>query len=703
MMSQESTSHSKRAFGFPWLQFLHDSLLILVHSERKVDLIENRLDRLGDLVERLVASHASTPNLIAQASPSTQNTSASTTLTVPTKPPRPSQGHSENPRPENLIEKETVLKGESSLSAHSSFAVNFMHNIVGSQHEAKSNSEFRKLLDTVSHIVHVFNSHPLSPRPLFPHASDSVEMPPVATAVAVLQKAQESQDLELYYLRAFFANFLHPQSLSDLCLKVYFSESYSNADFIILNAALYSFATYMATKPEQPIGPTHTECRTLMLSSRANLETALSRLSLYTKHSYEMTLALILGAVHAIDTSNNSLAYILVGAASQSVRSLGYHTRSVGADTSACAPNNKGLLFWTVYFLEKFLSLRNGQSSSILDSDITIPIPTVTQSCDLCLVGCYRQMVNLARIAGKIYEELYCAGSLLLSADVRRGRADALAQELHNHSQVALKENTAWMQTLFPGEKKAFVKSLFMTDEVLRLSMITLVYRAMPPTDGSSTLHNECILSARAALEHHMSFINHFGAFDSVALSGHVTWSILFVPFVPFIVLFCHAVETGSIEDVELMQTFNDSIESACPESKAIAKHHHLFQVFCVVARRYCELKAVSSSSASVSASEQEQEQGQEQMLLRREVDARLAAFGVQPSFWAGGLESSLGDGDGQVGSGGEGRGDLEGLPTTGIAGGAAPALGDDGFNVGGWFSFSQNVMSLLDCNEMPF
>ncbi|KAK1148556.1 hypothetical protein N8T08_009562 [Aspergillus melleus] len=387
-----------------------------------------------------------------------------------------------------------------------------------------------------------------------------------------------------------------------------------------------------------------------------------------------MALALILGAVHAIDTSNNSLAYILVGAASQSVRSLGYHTRSVGADPSTCAPNNKGLLFWTVYFFEKFLSLRNGQSSSILDGDITIPIPTETQSCDLCLVGYYRQMVNLARIAGKIYEELYCAGSLLLPADVRRRRADALAKELHAHAEMALKENTAWMETLSPGERQAFAKSLYMTDEVLRLSMITLVYRAMPP-DSSATLHNECILSARAALQHHMAFINHFGAFDSVALSGHVIWSILFVPFVPFIVLFCHAVETGSVEDVQLMQTFNDSIESACPESKAIAKHHHLFQVFCGVARRYCELKAVSVS-----------EQEQEQLLLRREVDARLAAFGVQPNSLVGGLDSNLGD--------------LEGLATAGITGDAA---GEDGFNVGDWFSFSQNVMSLLDCNEMPF
>ena len=37
----------------------------------------------------------------------------------------------------------------------------------------------------------------------------------------------------------FLREILSPNSLSDLCLKIYFSDSYSDAEFIILNVSLY--------------------------------------------------------------------------------------------------------------------------------------------------------------------------------------------------------------------------------------------------------------------------------------------------------------------------------------------------------------------------------------------------------------------------------------------------------------------------------
>ncbi|KAL2848054.1 hypothetical protein BJX68DRAFT_267969 [Aspergillus pseudodeflectus] len=52
----------------------------------------------------------------------------------------------------------------------------------------------------------------------------------------------------------------------------------------------------------------------------------------------------------------------------------------------------------------------------------------------------------------------------------------------------------------------------------------------------------------------------------------------------------------GDVEDLNNMQAFVASIESACPHSPAIAKHHRLFQVFCDVAARHYELKARPAS-----------------------------------------------------------------------------------------------------------
>lgn len=167
-----------------------------------------------------------------------------------------------------------------------------------------------------------------------------------------------------------------------------------------------------------------------------------------------------------------------------------------------------------------------------------------------------------------------------------------------------------------------------------------------------------------------------------------MTRSILFVPFVPYIALFCHVIETGDLEDLTRMQTFVTSLESACPDSRAIARHHRLFQVFYSVAFRYSELRGASLPSQ------------EESVRLRLEMDTQLNALGLQV----------------QAGSA---PGHDTGVPAesnpmmtwSGAAGidalGQFPAAGVDvweeqSLRLGNWFSFSQNMMGLVEQNEWP-
>lgn len=96
---------------------------------------------------------------------------------------------------------------------------------------------------------------------------------------------------------------------------------------------------------------------------------------------------------------------------------------------------------------------------------------------------------------------------------------------------------------------------------------------------------------------------------------------ILFTPFVPFIVIFCHTIETRDKEDLSRMYAFLKSIECACQHSNAIAKHHHLFGVLYSVALRYTELGLPSTPME------------EEQLQLRSEVDAHLSSLGLQPQI----------------------------------------------------------------------
>lgn len=86
----------------------------------------------------------------------------------------------------------------------------------------------------------------------------------------------------------------------------------------------------------------------------------------------------------------------------------------------------------------------------------------------------------------------------------------------------------------------------------------------------------------------------------------------------PFLVLFCNAIEHEDVNDLDAIQGFVESIESASHCSAPIAKHHRLFQVFHNVARRYLQMKATSTPS----------QQGHAQ--LRTQIDHCLSALGLQ-------------------------------------------------------------------------
>lgn len=65
-----------------------------------------------------------------------------------------------------------------------------------------------------------------------------------------------------------------------------------------------------------------------------------------------------------------------------------------------------------------------------------------------------------------------------------------------------------------------------MSDDVLRLSMLTLIHRAMPHNDLKTTFSDECIASARHALERHEALIRDLDLKESIMLATYINWYI---------------------------------------------------------------------------------------------------------------------------------------------------------------------------------
>lgn len=90
--------------------------------------------------------------------------------------------------------------------------------------------------------------------------------------------------------------------------------------------------------------------------------------------------------------------------------------------------------FWSLYIIDKSLSLRLGRASTIQDFDVSIRPGGVPFKVGTSLEHTWSRMMELwiqfASIQGRVYEKLYSPAALLMSLEKRTESAMNLAQEL---------------------------------------------------------------------------------------------------------------------------------------------------------------------------------------------------------------------------------------------------------------------------------
>ncbi|CAH0052380.1 unnamed protein product [Clonostachys solani] len=621
-------------------------------SDGKLDSLDQRLERMGRLVENLVAENrpgtraASSASPLNESDPSPGQTSAQErsfcsgfgTSSPPVAPrvnleqPKARGTASSTPAQEQQEgDSLPVTEGPSSFSAQSDFAVAFLKKVVGSDRDQGHVFDSLELQDALGHIVDVLHKQQSSLDMAF-SATDAPtpvrvrpKMPPIEDSVAVIRSTEGTYPLHpsnaniryrakiiIYHL----SSVIDVPSISDMCLK-----------FSIASASpLLEMESSPIHSNELLLFGQHDDQEENKAICAENLTNALARLSLYIKPSFDMTFALILGAVFAMESFKPLLSCTLITAAYQAAYSLGYHTRQKGADKGSDSPNKAGLLFWAIYFLERSFTLGLGRSSTIPNSDITVPLPGGPKFPLNSGMNAYRNMVRTARLSGRVYEDLYSAEALHLPANVRQQTVAELTRELQDiretHRQVRDAIPTNQSDPAQALKMKQLVEFIYHSDEIHCLSILTLIQRAAPPptTGPSKTFTEECIASARSVIEIHHKFVPLLKERGTPFVSAQVNWVLNFMPFISFVVLFCHVIETGNDEDLNRMGNFVQSMEVASTFSNFKDNHHRLFQVLHTVASRYSELKA-SLTPSQVNSAE-----------LRTEMDAYLSSLGYQPT-----------------------------------------------------------------------
>ncbi|KAL4723265.1 hypothetical protein ACLX1H_009755 [Fusarium chlamydosporum] len=660
-------------------------ILLSAQYERKIDIIDRRLEALTELMRDMKTNMPS-------ANPPQPNQNTTPNSDPPRQSPAQSSASAHYGHLAQLTADSPVIEGESSLAAHGEFANEFLKNVVGTESLQGASLELRETLDSLHHIVSSLKQQTAATEMSYPYARPmprptfkNNDLPPIQTSVALIRECETENSEISAWIREFFSM----ESFSGMCLHVYFSEEVADADFILVNIGLmYMFQDRqqrVIDKKELEENEEYTK------KLRENTETALANLPFHLPATSNMISALLLGAFYAIEISKPSLSWTLSCKASELCQTLGYHRMSTMKNDKPREAQRKQFLFWNTYFIDKSLSLRLGRASTIQDWDVTVPLPSENPINATPLSPFIALWIATARCQGHIYEHLYSPGSMKESDDVRRFRSQKLVSDLQDigrRSKLLAKNREKEVKTKL-GEY--FIDFILISDDVLRLSLLTLIYRATPAPLGSRiTFIPECIEAARATLQRHQDCMDLLGRDNALYFPSYVHWTLLFAPFIPFIVVFCQVIETQDQNDLARLHNFCTSVETTITLSDAAAKTHRLFQVLYTVALRYIEYRTTTPPADQTQAS--------------AELNNYLAALGFPPvGLHNGGQQPSEMDAA-QAGAFSQTLGDM------GVLDGAEGQRGANTMmwmgntaQLGEWFNSNQQMMELLEEPSFTF
>jgi hypothetical protein len=85
----------------------------------------------------------------------------------------------------------------------------------------------------------------------------------------------------------------------------------------------------------------------------------------------------------------------------------------------------------------------------------------------------------------------------------------------------------AWDQYITDSSIKEQLRLLFASDKVFRLSLLTLIYQAMPTqSEPSRSFSEECVSSAREALDCHRQSARELGQEGLSVMSAYINWYV---------------------------------------------------------------------------------------------------------------------------------------------------------------------------------
>ncbi|KAJ3548208.1 hypothetical protein NM208_g1130 [Fusarium decemcellulare] len=508
-------------------------------------------------------------------------------LSVQPGPTRP--GHEAKQQSPQVLLKDVPVENHTTSSSitipqwdHSAHVIDFVKAVLDDKGPGSTGSESGQVMLSLKKLVSALEGSGVAPAPLVVVSKASKEqaktpMPPFESAVGILRWAKLHQS---YYRITWICGILPFKQFEDICCKVYFAvNDYTEEEFIIAN----SFLSYIFAEHAVVYGADTS--REYCYLCRSNVGNSLSRLPLFLPASMEAVTALTLGCLHSIEDSKASRAWTLISTALNMCQTLGYHRLGLSRGDGGAMQATQEQLFWAVFTFENGLSMRLGRYSGIRDTDMVLSIdpnePRVTK---------------VSRIQRKVYDQLYSPAGLSTSTEKRAQLAHGLSVELQTlidqtHDEIS----DATSQGADPDRDPLRLMYLNF-DVVCQSSLLALILRAIPSAQNPESPQS-CAAIARDTLDRHEQCMEELRTSkDPLLIRKYINWAVLHTPFVPFSILFTHAVQSFDLDDLSRLDRFALSMKTEAADTEPLTHPCRLYELLSQAARIYVQSSMLPSN-----------------------------------------------------------------------------------------------------------
>ncbi|EEU41522.1 uncharacterized protein NECHADRAFT_11912, partial [Fusarium vanettenii 77-13-4] len=569
--------------------------------ESRMDEISQKIDDLTDIMSRLSHAHPSigdTNSTISHPPPNPWPPS--------TQPPRTNVQVYERGSHQSLTEADAI---EPSLFSQAVLATKFLQAVLAHDIFSPVAPEMTSALKSLGDIVEAQQrrnnsydtSNPFSKTLPPGYTIRDLPLPPIGKIMACLRLAKENSRVQSHFLLQ-FKSLGH---FTEYVVKACSPGLMTDAELIIVHLGLY-WLFYECSGISADISTKHDYAAQASVCKNS-LEIVLSNLSFHAPATVDHVHAMYIAAMYCLQMNKPNAGWSFVSKASLLAQAMGMHSSTAMNSEVAEEKQYKTRLFWGLYCLEKAIALRLGRASTVRDHDITIPQPLREQRTSPDWFTSLPDGIELSRLFGLVFDELFSPSALVQPVSVRRSRAKVLSAKMEQRiasravSDVSRSRILIHMSLLLGTSRQLIepkvVAFLRHSNIVCDYSILASIYKSIPPEDTSSSSCPECISAARIALQEHATCISLIAdqASEDLILDFWINTSLMLSPFIPFNILFCNIIETCESSDLQLLARFVGALElaSIIPRySAACRKQLPIFTSLYDVAAKYIEAKA---------------------------------------------------------------------------------------------------------------